>query len=57
MASGAGCCSVLGEKVRRSKGVLEGGRVAMDALPGQGQRQRGLSPRGSGLKLKEPNFP
>lgn len=44
-------------QVEMSKGVLEGGRAAMDALPGQGQRQRGLSPRGSGLKLKEPNFP
>lgn len=34
-----------------------GGQAALDALPGQDSVSKASGPRGSGLELKEPNFP
>lgn len=51
-----------GNRAEMNNGVLakdpgEDERAALDALAGQDRRQQGLSPRGSGLELMEPNFP
>lgn len=64
---GAGCCSVLGEEVRQQeirqtccRGADQGsagGRRLWMPFQGKTSVSEASGPRGSGLELKEPNFP